>query len=117
MGYTLKYQPGELEASERCAGSGAACVSKLKKTNKKQKRLSLFCAVNDTNELGPPQLAEFLANQTTFTLENLNSSMRYKFYLSAKTIKGSGPFLMEEAVTVVNTCRFAAKDPFFFFSW
>lgn len=59
--------------------------------------------VNDTNELGPPQLAEFLANQTTFTLENLNSSMRYKFYLSAKTIKGSGPFLMEEAVTVVNT--------------
>ncbi|XP_075886418.1 neuronal cell adhesion molecule a isoform X13 [Nelusetta ayraudi] len=59
--------------------------------------------VNDTNELGPPQLAEFLANQTTFTLENLNSSMRYKFYLSAKTIKGSGPFLTEEAVTVVNT--------------
>lgn len=87
----------------------------LKKTNKKQNRLSLFCAVNDTNELGPPQLAEFLANQTTFTLENLNSSMRYKFYLSAKTIKGSGPFLTEEAVTVVNTCRSAAKEPFFFF--
>lgn len=59
-------------------------------------------------------MAEFLANQTTFTLENLNSSMRYKFYLSAKTIKGSGPFLMEEAVTVMNTCRFTAKQPLFF---
>ncbi|XP_075886408.1 neuronal cell adhesion molecule a isoform X4 [Nelusetta ayraudi] len=67
--------------------------------------------VNDTNELGPPQLAEFLANQTTFTLENLNSSMRYKFYLSAKTIKGSGPFLTEEAVTVVNTCPTAPPHP------
>lgn len=77
---------------------------------------SLLLAVNDTNELGPPQLAEFLANQTTFTLENLNSSMRYKFYLSAKTIKGSGPFLTEEAVTVVNTCRFTTKEPFFVFS-
>lgn len=87
----------------------------LKKQTKNQNRLSLFCAVNDTNELGPPQLAEFLANQTTFTLENLNSSMRYKFYLSAKTIKGSGPFLTEEAVTVVNTCRSAAEEPFFFF--
>lgn len=89
---------------------------------KKQTNQKLFCsssslllAVNDTNELGPPQMAEFLANQTTFTLENLNSSMRYKFYLSAKTIKGSGPFLTEEAVTVVNTCRFSTKEPVLLF--
>lgn len=55
---------------------------------------------------------EFLANQTTFTLENLNSSMRYKFYLSAKTIKGSGPAVTEEAVTVVNTCKLDREGAF-----
>lgn len=83
----------------------------MAKTTTTKTWLCLFLTVNDTNELGPPQMAEFLANQTTFTLENLNSSMRYKFYLSAKTIKGSGPFLTEEAVTIVNTCRFTTKDP------
>ncbi|KAM6962251.1 neuronal cell adhesion molecule a isoform 6-T6 [Tautogolabrus adspersus] len=59
--------------------------------------------VNNTNELGPIKVMTFLSNETTFTLANLNSSMLYKFYLSAKTIKGSGPFVTEEAFTVMDT--------------
>ncbi|XP_059182100.1 neuronal cell adhesion molecule a isoform X4 [Centropristis striata] len=59
--------------------------------------------VNTTNELGPVKVMTFLANETTITLGNLNSSMLYKFYLSAKTIKGSGPIITEEALTVMDT--------------
>ncbi|XP_060933790.1 neuronal cell adhesion molecule a isoform X5 [Limanda limanda] len=59
--------------------------------------------VNTTNELGPVKIVTFLANETTITLSSLNSSMLYKFYLSAKTIKGSGPFITEEAFTVMDT--------------
>ncbi|XP_077957948.1 neuronal cell adhesion molecule a isoform X18 [Gasterosteus aculeatus] len=59
--------------------------------------------VNNTNELGPVKVMTFLANETTTTLGNLNSSMLYKFYLSAKTIKGSGPVITEEAFTVMDT--------------
>ncbi|XP_037317751.1 neuronal cell adhesion molecule a isoform X11 [Pungitius pungitius] len=59
--------------------------------------------VNNTNELGPVKVMTFLANETTITLGNLNSSMLYKFYLSAKTIKGSGPIITEEAFTVMDT--------------
>ncbi|XP_056878779.1 neuronal cell adhesion molecule a isoform X6 [Takifugu flavidus] len=59
--------------------------------------------VNSTHELEPPKIRTFLANETTFTLHNLNSSTLYKFYLSAKTIKGSGPFTTEEAFTVMET--------------
>uniref|UniRef100_A0A8C9ZSA9 Neural cell adhesion molecule L1 n=1 Tax=Sander lucioperca TaxID=283035 RepID=A0A8C9ZSA9_SANLU len=55
--------------------------------------------VNNTNELGPVKVINFLANETTITLGNLNSSMLYKFYMSAKTIKGSGPIITEEAFT------------------
>ncbi|XP_040028996.2 neuronal cell adhesion molecule a isoform X6 [Gasterosteus aculeatus] len=61
--------------------------------------------VNNTNELGPVKVMTFLANETTTTLGNLNSSMLYKFYLSAKTIKGSGPVITEEAFTVMDTTR------------
>ncbi|XP_045927875.1 neuronal cell adhesion molecule a isoform X5 [Micropterus dolomieu] len=61
--------------------------------------------VNNTNELGPVKVMTFLANETTTTLGNLNSSMLYKFYLSAKTIKGSGPIITEEALTVMDTAR------------
>uniref|UniRef100_A0A4W6DAR6 Neural cell adhesion molecule L1 n=1 Tax=Lates calcarifer TaxID=8187 RepID=A0A4W6DAR6_LATCA len=61
--------------------------------------------VNNTNELGPAKVMSFLANDTTVTLGNLNSSMLYKFYLSAKTIKGSGPIITEEAFTVMDTTR------------
>ncbi|XP_075967655.1 neuronal cell adhesion molecule a isoform X1 [Anarhichas minor] len=59
--------------------------------------------VNNTNELGPVKIMALLANETTITLGNLNSSMLYKFYLSAKTIKGSGPVITEEAFTVMDT--------------
>ncbi|XP_053270886.1 neuronal cell adhesion molecule a isoform X1 [Pleuronectes platessa] len=59
--------------------------------------------VNTTNELGPVKIVTLLANETTITLSSLNSSMLYKFYLSAKTIKGSGPFITEEAFTVMDT--------------
>ncbi|XP_071358488.1 neuronal cell adhesion molecule a isoform X6 [Trachinotus anak] len=59
--------------------------------------------VNNSNELGPVKVMTFQANETTITLSNLNSSMLYKFYLSAKTIKGSGPIITREAFTVMDT--------------
>ncbi|XP_036066058.1 neuronal cell adhesion molecule a isoform X16 [Oryzias melastigma] len=59
--------------------------------------------VNRTAEPGTVQELNFFANETTTTLDNLNSSMLYKFYLSAKTIKGSGPTITEEASTAVDT--------------
>uniref|UniRef100_A0A3B4TUN2 Neuronal cell adhesion molecule a n=1 Tax=Seriola dumerili TaxID=41447 RepID=A0A3B4TUN2_SERDU len=59
--------------------------------------------VNITSELGPVKVMTFQANETTITLSNLNSSMLYKFYLSAKTIKGSGPIITEEAFTIMDT--------------
>ncbi|XP_037616469.1 neuronal cell adhesion molecule a isoform X3 [Sebastes umbrosus] len=61
--------------------------------------------VNNTNELGPVKVMTFLANETATTLSSLNSSMLYKFYLSAKTIKGSGPIITGEAFTVMDTIR------------
>uniref|UniRef100_A0A8C9ZR77 Neural cell adhesion molecule L1 n=1 Tax=Sander lucioperca TaxID=283035 RepID=A0A8C9ZR77_SANLU len=57
--------------------------------------------VNNTNELGPVKVINFLANETTITLGNLNSSMLYKFYMSAKTIKGSGPIITEEPFSFI----------------
>uniref|UniRef100_A0A7N8X8B6 Neural cell adhesion molecule L1 n=1 Tax=Mastacembelus armatus TaxID=205130 RepID=A0A7N8X8B6_9TELE len=59
--------------------------------------------VNNTSELGPVKVMTFLPNETTVILGNLNSSMLYKFYLSAKTIKGSGPVITEEAVIIMET--------------
>ncbi|KAM9846169.1 neuronal cell adhesion molecule a [Aulostomus maculatus] len=61
--------------------------------------------VNNTSELGPLRVMDFLANETTVVLDNLNSSMLYKFYLSAKTIKGSGPSVTEEALTILETIQ------------
>uniref|UniRef100_A0A8C6TRA3 Neuronal cell adhesion molecule a n=1 Tax=Neogobius melanostomus TaxID=47308 RepID=A0A8C6TRA3_9GOBI len=59
--------------------------------------------VNSTSELGPIKEMTFLPNETTFVLSNLNTSMLYKFYLSAKTIKGSGPDISQEAFTAMDT--------------
>lgn len=75
-----------------------------------------FCisAVNNTNELGPVKVKNFLANETIITLDNLNSSMLYKFYLSAKTIKGSGPIITEEAFTAMDTSELFMRSPFSF---
>ncbi|XP_062338962.1 neuronal cell adhesion molecule a isoform X9 [Osmerus eperlanus] len=54
--------------------------------------------VNNTNELGPVEELVFLANETSTTLSNLKYSTRYKFFFTAKTIKGSGPSISEETV-------------------
>ncbi|XP_064174834.1 neuronal cell adhesion molecule a isoform X3 [Anguilla rostrata] len=58
--------------------------------------------VNDTNELGPLEELALPANETSFTLLNLRYSTRYKFYFNAKTIRGSGPVITEEAVTIMD---------------
>ncbi|XP_045073926.1 neuronal cell adhesion molecule-like isoform X10 [Coregonus clupeaformis] len=58
--------------------------------------------VNNSNELGPMEEMTFPANETTITLANLKYSTRYKFYFNAKTIKGSGPTITEEAVTIMD---------------
>uniref|UniRef100_A0A6Q2WXQ1 Neuronal cell adhesion molecule a n=1 Tax=Esox lucius TaxID=8010 RepID=A0A6Q2WXQ1_ESOLU len=42
------------------------------------------------------------ANETTVTLGNLKYSTRYKFYFNANTIKGPGPAITQEAVTVMD---------------
>uniref|UniRef100_A0A672JLA5 Neural cell adhesion molecule L1 n=1 Tax=Salarias fasciatus TaxID=181472 RepID=A0A672JLA5_SALFA len=67
--------------------------------------------VNKTNELGPIKILTFLPNETTATLSSLNASMLYKFYISAKTIKGSGPFISEEAFTAMDTSMTPPPPP------
>ncbi|KAM6895813.1 neuronal cell adhesion molecule a isoform 2-T2 [Xenentodon cancila] len=59
--------------------------------------------VNGTSELGPLKEVTFLANETSTILASLNSSMLYKLYLTARTIKGPGPSVTEEASTAVDT--------------
>ncbi|XP_029603038.1 neuronal cell adhesion molecule isoform X18 [Salmo trutta] len=58
--------------------------------------------VNNSNELGPVEEMTFPANETTITLADLKYSTRYKFYFNAKTIKGSGPTITEEAITIMD---------------
>ncbi|XP_051547375.1 neuronal cell adhesion molecule a isoform X7 [Myxocyprinus asiaticus] len=58
--------------------------------------------INTTDELGPLKELFLLANETSITLDNLKYSTRYKFYLNAMTVKGSGPTVTEEAVTVMD---------------
>jgi len=58
--------------------------------------------VNTTDELGPLKELLLLANETSITLDNLKYSTRYKFYLNAMTVKGSGPTITEEAVTIMD---------------
>lgn len=55
-----------------------------------------------TSELEPLRAIHLKANETTFTLGSLNTSVLYKFYLSATTVKGSGPNITEEAYTAVD---------------
>ncbi|XP_061570991.1 neuronal cell adhesion molecule a isoform X6 [Cololabis saira] len=61
--------------------------------------------VNSTSGLGPIKEMSFLANETSAVLGSLNSSMLYKFYLTARTIKGPGPSISEEASTILDTAR------------
>ncbi|XP_041967082.1 neuronal cell adhesion molecule-like isoform X6 [Alosa sapidissima] len=61
--------------------------------------------VNNSNELGPLKEVTVAANETSFTLPNLKYSTRYKFYFNAKTQKGPGPTITQEAVTVIDEAR------------
>ncbi|XP_017561982.1 neuronal cell adhesion molecule a isoform X20 [Pygocentrus nattereri] len=54
--------------------------------------------INNTEELKEMTL---LANETSVILENLKYSTRYKFYLNAMTIKGSGP-IVTTAITIMD---------------
>ncbi|XP_061084989.1 neuronal cell adhesion molecule-like isoform X25 [Conger conger] len=58
--------------------------------------------INNTNELGPLEEVALPPNETSFTLLNLRYSTRYKFYFNAKTVKGPGPVITEEAVTIMD---------------
>ncbi|XP_035391212.1 neuronal cell adhesion molecule-like isoform X13 [Electrophorus electricus] len=61
-----------------------------------------YQSVNNTNEFG--QLKELVLppNETSITLHNLKYSMRYKFYISAKTLKGPGSSTTEEFATIMD---------------
>ncbi|XP_068580132.1 neuronal cell adhesion molecule-like isoform X12 [Cebidichthys violaceus] len=61
--------------------------------------------VNNSNELGPVEELALPANETSVTLLNLKYSTRYKFYLNAKTVRGAGLAISQEAVTVVDEAR------------
>lgn len=63
---------------------------------------SSIVVVNNTHDLGPVKELAFLANETSATLHNLTYSMRYKFYLNAKTVIGAGPSISQEAVTIMD---------------
>ncbi|XP_031438210.1 neuronal cell adhesion molecule a isoform X3 [Clupea harengus] len=58
--------------------------------------------VNNTSELGPMEEMNLAANETMVTLAKLKYSTRYKVYISANTIKGSGPTRTEEAATIID---------------
>ncbi|XP_057692803.1 neuronal cell adhesion molecule-like isoform X3 [Corythoichthys intestinalis] len=66
--------------------------------------------VNNSNELGPEETLALAANETSVTLLNLKYSTRYKFYLNAKTSKGPGPAVTQEAITIVDEAP--AASPF-----
>ncbi|XP_049617431.1 neuronal cell adhesion molecule a isoform X6 [Syngnathus scovelli] len=59
--------------------------------------------VINSTEVGPATVLDFPLNETTVALDNLNSSVLYKFHLSAKTIKGAGANFTKEASTVTET--------------
>ncbi|XP_041652038.1 neuronal cell adhesion molecule-like isoform X9 [Cheilinus undulatus] len=58
--------------------------------------------VNNSNELGPVEELALPANETSVTLSNLRHSTRYKFYLIAKTVRGAGPAISQETVTIME---------------
>ncbi|XP_077373442.1 neuronal cell adhesion molecule-like isoform X4 [Festucalex cinctus] len=66
--------------------------------------------VNNSNELGPEEELALAANETSVTLLNLKYSTRYKFYLNARTRKGPGPAVTQEAVTIVDEALMTHLD-------
>uniref|UniRef100_A0A8D0A3C5 Neuronal cell adhesion molecule-like n=1 Tax=Sander lucioperca TaxID=283035 RepID=A0A8D0A3C5_SANLU len=67
--------------------------------------------VNNSNELGPVEELALPANATSFTLLNLKYSTRYKFYLNAKTVRGAGLAISQEAVTIMDEGKFLTILP------
>ncbi|XP_071753606.1 neuronal cell adhesion molecule-like isoform X22 [Centroberyx gerrardi] len=66
--------------------------------------------VNNSNELGPVKEVALPANETSVTLLNLKYSTRYKFYLNAKTVRGAGPAISQEAVTIMDEGKLAVAS-------
>ncbi|XP_067357770.1 neuronal cell adhesion molecule-like isoform X15 [Channa argus] len=58
--------------------------------------------VNNSNEPGPVKELALSANETSVTLRSLKYSTRYKFYLNAKTDRGAGPAISQEATTIID---------------
>ncbi|XP_044049541.1 neuronal cell adhesion molecule-like isoform X4 [Siniperca chuatsi] len=67
--------------------------------------------VNNSNELGPVKELAVPANETTVILSNLKYSTRYKFYLNAKTVRGAGPAISQEAVTIMDEGNTQTSHP------
>ncbi|XP_050956525.1 neuronal cell adhesion molecule-like isoform X9 [Labeo rohita] len=61
-----------------------------------------YQTVDSKNDLGLLEELDLPSNQSSFTLHDLPHSTRYKFYISARTQRGAGPALTEEAVTVID---------------
>ncbi|XP_043083889.1 neuronal cell adhesion molecule isoform X10 [Puntigrus tetrazona] len=61
-----------------------------------------YQTVDSRNDLGLLEELDLPSNLSSFTLHNLPHSTRYKFYISARTQRGAGPALTEEAVTVLD---------------
>uniref|UniRef100_A0A8C2GHP1 Neuronal cell adhesion molecule a n=1 Tax=Cyprinus carpio TaxID=7962 RepID=A0A8C2GHP1_CYPCA len=68
--------------------------------------------INTTDKLGPLKELLLAANETSITLDNLKHSTRYKFYLNAKTVKGAGPTVTEEGVTIMDEGKEPWKTEF-----
>uniref|UniRef100_A0A673LIF6 Neural cell adhesion molecule L1 n=1 Tax=Sinocyclocheilus rhinocerous TaxID=307959 RepID=A0A673LIF6_9TELE len=67
--------------------------------------------IDSKNDLGLLEELDLPSNQSSFTLHNLPHSTRYKFYISARTQRGVGPTLTEEAVTVLDRGTMALCSP------
>uniref|UniRef100_A0A673BVY7 Neuronal cell adhesion molecule-like n=1 Tax=Sphaeramia orbicularis TaxID=375764 RepID=A0A673BVY7_9TELE len=65
-------------------------------------RLTGYTLKYQPGELGPVEELALPANETSVTLLNLKYSTRYKFYLNAKTVRGAGPAISQEAVTIMD---------------
>lgn len=66
--------------------------------------------VNNSNELGPVEELALLANETSVTLLNLKYSTHYKFYLNAKTVRGAGPAISQEAAIIMDEGKSSNAD-------
>ncbi|XP_051237581.1 neuronal cell adhesion molecule isoform X5 [Dicentrarchus labrax] len=66
--------------------------------------------VNNSNELGPVEELALPANETSVTLSNLKYNTRYKFYLNAKTVRGAGPTIPQEAHTIIDEALISQPD-------